>query len=260
MLVFITLISYYHGYSLETKLLRYPDINKNKIVFCYGGDIFISAIDGKNVRRLTSFVGEEMLPKFSPDGEYIAFTAEFEGNKDIYVMPVRGGQPKRLTFHPAEDYLVDWHPDGTKIIFRSNSNSFSYRFNRLQSVSIYGGLPEVLELPEAELSGYNDAGDKIAFCRTSTKTLPWRGYRGGAVPNIWTYDFAQGEAKLVIADSSINHHPIWIGNSIYFISDRDNSRVQNLWVYDCTAKHARQITFYKEWDINPDCSYPSATS
>ena len=205
---------------------------------------------GKNVRQLTSFPGEELLPKFSPDGAQIAFTAEFEGNKEIYLMSVLGGKPRRLTFHPAEEYVVDWNPDGTKIMFRSNGISFSFRFSRLQSVSVHGGLPEVLELPEAELSGYNETGDKIAFCRTSTKTLPWKRYRGGAVPNIWTYDFIRRKAELVVTDSSINHHPVWIGNNIYFVSDRGENKVQNLWVYDYVKKDVRQITYYNEWGVN----------
>ncbi len=146
------------GAAAETRLLRYPDIQKGQIAFCYGGDIYTASVNGQNVRRLTSFPGEELLPKFSPDGQQIVFTAEFEGNKEIYVMSVRGGKPKRLTFHPADEYVVDWHPDGTRIIFRSNGSSFSYRFNRLHSVSVQGGLPSVLDPGEADLAGFDDQG------------------------------------------------------------------------------------------------------
>ncbi|MGZ5478018.1 MAG: DPP IV N-terminal domain-containing protein, partial [Candidatus Aminicenantales bacterium] len=157
--------------AAETKLLRYPDIYNSRIVFSYGGDLYVSPVTGKNVKRLTDFPGEELLAKFSPDGEQIAFTAEFEGNKDIYVMPAQGGKAKRLTYHPAAEYVVDWQPDGKRIIFRSNGSSSSYRFNRLHAVPLQGGLPTVLELPEAELSGYNDTGDKVAFCRTGLDAL-----------------------------------------------------------------------------------------
>ena len=148
------------GAAAETRLLRYPDIHEDKIVFCYGGDIYAASSSGENVRQLTSFPGEELLPKFSPDGEQIAFSAEFEGNKEVYVMSARGGNPKRLTFHPAEEYVVDWHPDGTRVLFRSNGSSFSYRFNRLHSVSVQGGLPTVLELAEACLLYTSDAADE----------------------------------------------------------------------------------------------------
>ena len=105
-------------------------------------------------------------------------------------MSVHGGKAKRLTFHPAAEYVVDWHPDGKSIIFRSNGSSFSYRFNRLHAVPVQGGLPTVLELPEAESSGFNDAGDKVAFCRTSVEALLFKSYRGGMAPAIWTYDFS----------------------------------------------------------------------
>jgi tricorn protease len=235
--------------AAETKLLRYPDIFKNKIVFCYGGDLYIASVNGKNVKRLTDFPGEELLPKFSPDGKQIAFTAEFAGNKDVYVMPALGGKPTRLTFHPAAEYVVDWHPDGKRIIFRSNGSSSSYRFNRLHSVPAQGGLPTVLELPEAESSGFNDMGDKVAFCRTSVDALLFKRYRGGMAPAIWTYDFSTRKAEQVIADHSINHYPVWIGERIYFVSDRGETREQNLWVYDCQSKDVRQITFYKEWGV-----------
>ncbi len=233
--------------AAETKLLRYPDIHGNKIVFCYSGDLYVASATGKNVKRLTSFPGEEVLPKFSPDGTQIAFTAEFAGSKDIYVMPAQGGAAKRLTFHPAAEYVVDWHPDGKRIIFRSNGSSSSYRFNRLHAVPVQGGLPAVLELPEAESSGFNDAGDKVAYCRTSIDALLFKRYRGGMAPTIWTYDFSTRKAELVIADRSLNHYPVWIGERIYFVSDRGETQEQNLWVYDCKSKDVRQITFYKEW-------------
>lgn len=248
--VLLIIIMGVRNYATETKMLRYPDIHKNKIVFCYGGNIYISTIEGKDVKQLTSFPGEEMLPKFSPDGKQIAFTAEFDGNKEIYVMPVTGGKPRRLTFHPAEDYVVDWQPDGSQIIFRSNRSSFSYRFNRLHIVPVKGGLSKALELSEADLSSYNDTGDKIAFCRTSIETLFWKGYRGGAVPNIWTYDFTNKKAELIINDNSINHHPMWIGDNIYFVSDRGVTKEQNLWVYSCKNKALSQLTFYKDWSVN----------
>lgn len=235
------------GLSQETRLLRYPDIHRNAIVFCYGGDLYLASDEGKNVRQLTSFPGEEMLPKFSPDGRWIAFTAEFDGNKDVYVMSVRGGKPKHLTYHPAAEYVVDWRPDGKQVIFRSNGSSVSARVNRLHAVPAQGGLPVVLDLPEADLAGFNDAGDRIAFCRTSLENF-FKGYRGGALPDIWTYDFGRQKAEPVIGGPYIQHHPLWIGNDIYFVSDR-GGREQNLWVYDGATKESRQITFFKDWGV-----------
>ena len=233
----------------ETRMLRYPDIHKNQIVFCYGGDLYLSSVTGQNVKQLTSFPGEELLPKFSPDGERIAFTAEFEGNKDVYVMSAHGGKPKRLTYHPAAEYVVGWTPDGTKVLFRSNGSSSSYRFNRLHVVPVQGGLPTVLDLPEADLSSFNARGDQIAFCRVHLDTARWKRYRGGLMPNIWTYDFKTRKAELVIDDPSVSHHPLWIGDDIYFVSDRGETREENLWVYKGKSKEVRQLTFYREWGV-----------
>ncbi len=247
--IILFLITALSSPAAETRLLRYPDIHKDKIVFCYGGDIYTASVTGENVKALTSLLGEELLPKFSPDGEQIAFTAEFEGNKEIYVMPARGGKPIRLTFHQADEYVVDWHPDGTKIIFRSQASSFSFRFNRLHSVPVRGGLPTVLEPAEADLAGLDDRGDRLAFCRTSLATMPWKRYRGGAGPDIWTYDFKNRQAELVIHDGSINHHPLWIGDSIYFVSDRGETQEQNLWAYHGPSREVRQLTFYKDWAV-----------
>jgi tricorn protease len=234
--------------SGETRLLRYPDIHGNKIVFCYGGDLYLSSIAGQNVRRLTSWPGEEILPKFSSDGRRIAFTAELEGNMDVYVMSVSGGQPRRLTFHPADERVVDWSPDGKSVVFRSNALSFSDRVNRLLCVPAEDGLVQALELPEADQASFNETGDKVAFCRTPSDGLP-RGYRGGAAPGIWMYDLARGTSEPLVADGCVNGHPLWIGDSIYYVSDKGDRARPNLWVYDLKAKASRPLTRFNEWPV-----------
>ncbi len=249
LVIILGVLSAVSSLANETKMLRYPDISRDKIVFCYGGDIYIGNLDGRKVKQITSFIGEEMFPKFSPDGRHIAFTAEFDGNREVYVMPVEGGKLKRLTFHQSDEFVVGWHPDGTQVLFRSNRSSHSYRFNRLHMVAVTGGLPEVLDIPEADLAGYNAQGSKIAFCRTSTETLLWKGYRGGAIPKIWTYDFKTHQAELVVSDESTNHHPMWSGDFIYFVSDRGTEGEQNLWSYNCNSKKVSQLTFYKDWPV-----------
>lgn len=249
-LTLLLVLFHFGNAASETKLLRHPDIHGDRLVFCYGGNLYTSAVDGKRVKQLTSFPGEECWPKFSPDGKHIAFTAEFEGNTDVYVMPVEGGKPRRLTFHPSKDFVVDWRPDGKTILFRSVRSSFSYRFNRLHEVPASGGLPRVLDLPEAELAGYDRSGGKIAFCRTSLEEMPhWKRYRGGMAPNIWTYDFKRRKAEPVIIGDSIDHFPMWMGDSIYFLSDRGKNKERNLWVFDAKSKKIRQITFHKDWEI-----------
>ena len=237
----------------ETRLLRYPDIHGDLLVFCHGGDLYTAPVGGGTATRITDFPGEELLPRFSPDGRQIAFTAEFDGNKDVYVISVSGGEPFRLTYHAADDLVVDWHPGGDRVLFRSNRASHSFRFRRLFEVAATGGLPVALAIPEAELSSYDDTGDRIAFCRTSTETLTWKGYRGGALPRIWTYDVSGGETELVVQGPAINHHPVWLGEEIYFVSDRGEDGKggeQNLWAYDTKRSDCRQITFFREWGVN----------
>ena len=234
--------------SRETRLLRYPDINGEKIVFCYGGDLFIASTAGGSARRLTSLAGEELLPKFSPDGREIAFTGECEGNKDVYVMPVSGGAPRRLTFHPADEWVVDWSPDGKSVVFRSNAASFSEPVNRLLRVPAAGGLVRAMELPEADLACFNEAGDKAAFSPTRSDELV-RGYRGGAAPEIWTYDLARGASERIVADGFVNNHPLWIGDRVYYVSDKGEEGRANLWVFDLGTRRVRQLTFFKEWPV-----------
>lgn len=235
--------------AAEIRLMRYPDICRGQIVFCYGGNIYTATSEGREVKQLTDYPGEEEYPRFSPDGRYIAFTAEKEGNKDVYVIPSGGGDARRLTFHPADERVVDWSPDGSEIYFCSNGQSFNVRVSRLYAVPAVGGLPVVLDPGEVEQADVDETGTRIAFCRTSIATYPWKGYRGGSVPDIWIYNFSDKSAVRIIADSTINHCPLWIGNRIYFVSDKGETREQNLWMYDMVSKETRQITFYKEWGV-----------
>lgn len=234
--------------SGETRLLRYPDIHGDRIVFCYGGDLYMSSIAGGGARRLTSWPGEELLPKFSPDGRRIAFTAEIEGNKDVYIMPASGGLPRRLTFHPADEWVVDWSPDGKSVDFRSNALSFSDRTDRLLRVPAGGGLVTALELPEAYQASFDEVGDKAAFCRTGSDELP-RGYRGGAAPGIWIYDLTRGTSEAIVEDGCVNGHPIWIGDRVYYVSDKGERARPNLWVYDLNSRSSRPLTSYGEWPV-----------
>ena len=115
-----------------TKLLRYGNISKDRVTFAYAGDLWIAPREGGAARRLTSHVGDELYPKFSPDGKWIAFTGEYDGNPDVYVISAEGGEPKRLTFHPSNDIVLGWTPDGKNILFRSDRFSAPPgRFTRL---------------------------------------------------------------------------------------------------------------------------------
>src|SRR5499425_894053 len=171
-------------------LLRKPTVSKTHIAFSYGGDLWIVDRNGGEAKRLTSDVGIEIDPVFSPDGSMIAFTGEYDGNEDVYVIPIGGGIPKRLTTHPGRDQVVGWTRDGKRILFRSGRNSWS-RFNRLFTVSVDGGLPEEVPLPMAEEGCYSPDGSHLAYVPFTNFPERWeaqRGlkhYRGGTASPIW---------------------------------------------------------------------------
>ncbi|HER43693.1 MAG TPA: hypothetical protein ENO08_04460, partial [Candidatus Eisenbacteria bacterium] len=160
----------------ETRLMRYPDIHGDKIVFTYGGDLWIAPSEGGAARQLTSHMNTESIGKFSPDGSTVAFSASYDGNTDIYTIPVGGGVPKRLTYHLFSDYIVDWHPSGAQVLFRSARESKTNpgpRYNRLFLISADGGYPEALPLFEGELTSYSPDGTKIAYNRISREFRTW---------------------------------------------------------------------------------------
>src|SRR5580700_6333657 len=172
----------------ETKLMRYPDVSRDHVVFVYAGDLWLSPRAGGTARRLTTHPGEEVHPKFSPDGKWIAFTGDYDGNTDVYVMPSAGGEPRRLTYHPAADNVLGWTPDGKKILFRPNRFSQPPDITRLFVVSPEGGNPEMLSVPRASLTSFSPDGERIAYLPTSQDFRTWKRYRGGWKPPIGIYD------------------------------------------------------------------------
>jgi len=158
----------------NTRLLRYPDIHGQRIVFTYAGDLWIASRSGGQARRLTAHPGSESFAKFSPDGKWIAFTGDYDGNTDVFVIPAEGGEPRRLTYHPAPDIVLGWTPDSQKVLFRSTRTSFSARFEKLFLVGLNGGLPDELPLPAGGLTSYSPDGTKIAYNRIATEFRTWK--------------------------------------------------------------------------------------
>jgi len=232
----------------ETRLMRYPDISKDQVVFVYAGDLWVSPRAGNALaRRLTAHPGDELFPKFSPDGKWIAFTGEYDGNGDVFVIPAEGGEPRRLTFHPGGDLVLGWTRDSKKILFRSTRASWTTRIQRLFLVPVEGGLPETLPLPLGGLTSFSPDGKRIAYNPNVQEFRTWKRYRGGWVVYIGLYDLQQNTYEELPRVNANDMFPMWHGNHIYFISDRD--KVMNLFRYDLTSKKTEKLTDYKEYDI-----------
>src|ERR1700675_5007302 len=234
--------------SGPTRLLHNADISKDKVVFSYAGDLWISSREGGAARRLTSSAGDKLYPKFSPDGKWIAFTAEYDGNPDVYVMPAEGGEPKRLTFHPSADIVLGWTPDGKNVLFRSDrAVAPPARTTRLYLVSTQGGSAKVLPVPRGDLTSFSPDGSKIAYIETSQENRTWKRYRGGWNLPIALYDLKKNTYEELPKSSGMDLFPMWHGNNIYFISDRDG--VMNLYSYDLASKQTKKLTDYQEFDV-----------
>ncbi|MCU0638976.1 MAG: PDZ domain-containing protein [Candidatus Krumholzibacteria bacterium] len=234
----------------ESRLMRYPDIHGDRIVFSYGGDLWLVPSTGGTATRLTSHIGGEGFAKFSPDGKTIAFSGGYDGNLDVYTIPALGGIPRRITFHPKGDMVLDWHPGGKKILFRSNKDAKTNpgpRYSRLYTVDAEGGYPEALPLFEGELTSYSPDGKKIAYNRMSLEFRTWKRYRGGMQQNVWIYDLENNKSEKISDFEGTEAFPMWHGESIYFASDRDD--VMNIHCYNTVTKQIRQITNHKEYDV-----------
>jgi len=235
--------------SDDTRLLQYPDIHGDTIVFAYAGNLWTVSAQGGMARQLTSHEGMERYPKFSPDGSRIAFTADYDGNSDVYVIPATGGVPQRLTYHPGDDQLLEWYPDGQSVLFRSRRASFWSRFNRLFKVSADGGFPEMLPLPTGELTTFNDDGTKIAYNRMSREFRTWKRYRGGMMPDIWVYDLPTNTIEKITQGVANDMFPMWQGETIYYLSDGNEVIRYNLYAYDIPTGQRRPLTEYSDYDI-----------
>ena len=231
----------------DTRLLRFPDIHGDTIVFTYAGDLWTVSAKGGEARRLTAAPGYASQPKFSPDGKLIAFSGNYDGNNDVYVVDAAGGEPRRLTWHPSFDRVIDWQPDGKSIRFQSGRESNTGRDLQLYTVPVDGGLPVKMIPPTAGLSSYSPDGKVIAFNRVTTENRTWKRYKGGWAPDVWTYDFAANRSQRLTDWAGSDNFPMWHGDTIYYTSDRAD-RLQ-VWAYDTKTAQHRQVTFHDEYDV-----------
>lgn len=245
----------------EARLLRFPAIHKDQIVFTYAGDLYSVQSTGGVARKLTNHDGFEMFARFSPDGKSIAFTGQYDGNTEVFLMAAGGGVPKRLT-HTAtlgrddvsdrmgpNNIVMAWTHDGESIVFRSRMRSFNSFNGRLYSVPKSGGLADELPLPRAGFCSFSPDDKKLAYNRIFREFRTWKRYRGGMADDIWIYDFATKEIENITDNAAQDIIPMWSGSKIFFVSDRDKNKRMNLFVYDLDSKLTRKITSFTDFDI-----------
>jgi tricorn protease len=238
-------------------LLRMPTVSKTQIVFNYGGDLWIVSRDGGDARRLTSDVGEEIDPAFSPDGSMIAFTGEYDGNKDVYVVPATGGEPRRLTYHPADDLVVGWTPDGKKVLYASWGNSFRHFEFQLYTIPVEGGFPTQLPLPVAAEASYSPDGSHLAYVPHVQWQNAWKRYHGGQTTPIWIVNLKDSSIEAKIPrDNSNDHYPMWVGGTVYFLSDRNGP--VSMFAYDTKTKQVTEALHSDGLDFKTAAAGPDA--
>ncbi len=245
------------GQADEARLLRFPSTNGQEVVFTYAGDLYKASINGGEATRLTSHIGYEMLARFSPDGKSIAFTGEYDGNREVYMIPAEGGEPKRMTYTATNhrddlgdrmgpnNMVMAWTPDSKKIVYRNRiSDSFD---GKLWTVSVDGGMPEQIPLPEGGFCCYSPDGKRLAYNRVMREFRTWKYYRGGMADDIWIYDPQKQSVENVTDNDAQDIMPMWIGNEIFFISDRDMT--MNIFVYNTETKQTEKVTDYTDFDV-----------
>ncbi len=242
---FLMLIAFTISVFAAEALMRFPDIHENTVVFVSGGDIWKAPVTGGEAVRLTLHDGEERYPKFSPDGSLIAFTGEYDGNSDVYVMDTFGGNITRLTWHPGADEVIGWHAQKNKILFRSARAHFG--FNHLYLIGPDGSGLERLILHNAAQGSFSPDGNKIAFNKISREVRTWKRYQGGLAQEVYIYNFQTDEIKSIANFKGTDRTPMWIGDKIYFSSDRE--RILNIFSYDTKTKTVEQVTNHGNYDV-----------
>ncbi len=245
----------------EARLLRFPAIHGDQIVFTYAGDLYTVAASGGVARKMTNHPGFEMFARFSHDGKWIAFTGQYDGNTEVYVIPAEGGVPRRLTYTAMlgrddvsdrmgpNNIVMGWKHDDQHIIFRSRMREFNDFKGQLYTVSLDGDVPEQLPLPYGGFCSYSPDDKKLAYNRIFREFRTWKRYRGGMADDVWIYDFATKKTENITDNPAGDIIPMWSGNKIYFLSDRDSLKRMNLYSYDLSTKDTRQLTTFTDFDI-----------
>ena len=238
-----TLVTFAQG----TRLLRQPDISNTHITYTYGSDIWVSAINSSEAKRITSTAAGESNPYFSPDGNWIAFSSNRAGTDNVYVVSKNGGEPKRLTWHPSGSTVRGWTNDGKHILFASTRETAPSTYNRLYTIPVEGGAPKLLTKQWSHDGSYSPDGKQLILDKMDRWDVEWRAYRGGQNTPLIILDLDTQNEILLPNEHTTDIQPMWLGDKIYFLSDRD--LVSNIWSYDPITKALNQVTKFKGSDV-----------
>lgn len=231
----------------ETLLLKQPTLSAEEIAFLYAGELWLAGPHGEAPRRLTAQKGRKIAPYFSPDGQWIAFSADYDGSLSVYLIPRTGGSPRRLTYHPEEDFVRGWSPDGKSVLFASTHGSIHQRVRRLYRISVEGGLPEALPVPMGDRAALSPDGSRLAYTPFAEPFWSWKRYRGGMTTPIWVLDLATSEQVQVPHENASDTFPCWLGDALYFLSDRAGTMNLFRWTPGSTA--VEMLSQYQDFDI-----------
>ncbi len=237
-------------------LLRFPSVSRTEIVFNYAGDLWVVSREGGVARQLTSGVGVESVPHFSPDGTLIAFSGEYDGSRNVYVVPASGGEPRRLTYHPAGERVLGWTPDGKQVLFASTANTYRAGQALLYTVPVQGGFPVQLPLPTGVEASFAADGRRLAYVPFPQFQEAWKRYRGGQTTPIWIAQLADSSIVKVPHVDASDHQPMWLGDKIYFLSDRNGA--VSLFAYDVTSGQVAEALHSDGLDFKTASAGPDA--
>ena len=232
----------------HARMLKYPDVSATHIAFSYANDLWLVPRAGGTATPLASPAGVELSPRFSPDGETIAFMANYDGNPDLYTMPVAGGVPQRVTHHPTQEVLCDWTPDGRLVFYAGGMGRYP-RAAELYTVAASGGLPEKLPVPYGANGAVSSDGQWLAYTPHSRDNRTWKRYMGGMATDIWLFHLSKHTSKKITEWGGTDSRPMWHGKKLYYFSDAGPNHRKNIWVYDVKTGKRRQVTRFKDYDV-----------
>lgn len=248
----------------DARLMRFPDINNNLIAFVYAGDIWTVNANGGDARHLTTHEGMELFPKISPDGKWIAFSAEYSGSRQVYIIPSEGGESKQLTYYNSvgmmpprggwDDVVLDWTPDSKNVLIRANRTEFGERNGKYFLVNIEGGMAKPLQIVNGGMAVLSPDASKLCFTPVDREFRTWKRYKGGRATDLWIYDLKNNTSEQITDFAGSDQWPVWYKNKIFFASDRDLKL--NIYSYDTQTKATEQITHFKDFDA----TWPSGSN